>query len=62
MHNAIFDDDHPRRVALSHYGLGFRYVDLHRPSMPVELGGYDTTPDANAGFIGAWGVYPRDPR
>jgi hypothetical protein len=61
VHNAIFDDDDPTRVAISHYGIGFEYVDLQRPSVPVELGNYDTHP-GTSGTAGAWGVYPFDPR
>ena len=37
VHNVIFDDDGDNRVAISHYALGFEYVDLQRPSVPVEL-------------------------
>ena len=36
VHNVIFDDDGVDRVAISHYGIGFEYVDLQRPSVPVE--------------------------
>ncbi len=62
VHNVVFDDAPGDRVAISHYGLGLRYVDLQRPTVPVELGAYDTYPAGDTGFVGAWGVYPFDPR
>ena len=62
VHNVVFDDDGVNRVAISHYAIGFEYVDLQRPSVPVELGNYDTFPNGNTGFSGAWGIYPFDPR
>lgn len=62
IHNAYFDDGPWNRVAISHYTLGFKYVDLQRPGVPVELGSYDTYPAADTGFAGAWGVYAFDPR
>jgi len=62
VHNVFFDDDDPERIAMSHYGLGFKYVDLHRPTAPLELGSYDTRPTTDSGFNGAWGVYPFDSR
>ncbi len=61
VHNVFFDDDGVNRVAISHYGIGFEYVDLQRPSVPVELANYDTHP-GTSGTAGAWGVYPFDPR
>ena len=62
VHNAYFEDDDGERVAMSHYGLGAKLVDLHRPSRPVELGSYDTQPDSDTGFVGAWGMYNFDSR
>jgi len=63
IHNAFFDDiPGANRVVMSHYALGVRYVDLQRPSMPVELGSYDTRSSTDSGFSGCWGVYPFDPR
>ncbi|MDH3626313.1 MAG: choice-of-anchor B family protein [Acidobacteriota bacterium] len=62
VHNTIFDDVPGKRVAMSHYRLGFEYVDLQRPGFPVALGNYDTYPQSDSGFGGAWGVYPFDPR
>jgi choice-of-anchor B domain-containing protein len=63
VHNVVFDDvPGANRVAISHYALGFKYVDLQRPTVPVELGSFDTRPQTETGFNGAWGVYPFDPR
>lgn len=62
VHNAFFDDENNDRVAIAHYGLGLKYIDLHRPEAPVELGSYDTYPSGETGFNGAWGAYPFDPR
>jgi choice-of-anchor B domain-containing protein len=62
IHNSVFDDEDNERVAISHYGLGLKYVDVHRPTMPVELGSFDTYAPGDSGFNGAWGVYPFDPR
>jgi choice-of-anchor B domain-containing protein len=62
VHNVIFDDDGTNRVAISHYGIGFEYVDLQRPGVPLELGNYDTFPGGTGGYNGAWGVYPFDSR
>ena len=42
--------------------LGVRYVDLQRPSIPIELGAYDTRASTDSGTSGCWGVYPFDPR
>ncbi len=62
VHNAYWDDSDNERVVMSHYGLGMRYIDLHRPTRPVELGGYDTYPSGDSGYVGAWGMYSYDPR
>ena len=61
VHNVFFDDTPRDRIAISHYGLGLKYVDVTRPSQPVELLSFDTI-DGTSGFIGAWGTYPFDPR
>jgi len=47
---------------ISYYVNGLRIVDLSDPSLPVEVGFYDTFlgPD-NAGFDGYWGIYPFAP-
>ena len=63
VHNVFFDDiPGVNRVAMSHYALGVRYIDLQRPTVPVELGAYDTRSATDSGFSGCWGVYPFDPR
>jgi len=62
VHNVMFDDDDNELIAMSHYALGIKVVDLHRPTAPVEWGSYDTYPSGDGGFNGAWGVYAFDPR
>lgn len=62
VHNAYFDDQGDTRVAASYYGAGGHLIDLRRPQMPVRLGSYDTYPSGTNGFVGAWGIYPFDPR
>ncbi|HEX6853193.1 MAG TPA: choice-of-anchor B family protein [Candidatus Polarisedimenticolaceae bacterium] len=62
VHNAYFEDGDPRRVAMSHYGIGARLIDLRRPTKPVELGAYDTYLPGDTGYNGAWGMYNYDPR
>ncbi|MDX1389975.1 MAG: carboxypeptidase regulatory-like domain-containing protein, partial [Acidobacteriota bacterium] len=62
IHNVMVDDDDGARVAISYYAQGFKLIDIHRPTAPVELGSYDTYPSADTGGAGAWGVYAFDPR
>jgi choice-of-anchor B domain-containing protein len=62
VHNVKFDDDDNERIAMSYYALGGILVDLHRPTAPVTLARYDTFPNGDSGFNGAWGVYAFDPR
>lgn len=62
VHNVMFDDEDNETVGIAHYGLGAKYVDLHLPTAPVELASWDTEPNGDTGFIGAWGVYMNDPR
>lgn len=62
VHNAMFDDEPDDRVAISHYAIGMRYIDVHEPTIPIELAAYDTYPPNDNGFNGAWGVYVFDPR
>jgi choice-of-anchor B domain-containing protein len=62
VHNAYFEDGDDARVAMSHYGVGMKLVDLHRPSAPLTLAAYDTYPGGETGFVGAWGMYNYDPR
>lgn len=62
VHNAYFMTSDPQRVAMSYYGSGGHLVDVRRPTYPVRLGAYDTYPGGTTGFVGAWGMYPYDPR
>ncbi len=62
VHNVQFDDTDDALIAIAHYGLGLKVVDVHRPTQPVEWMSYDTLPSGDAGFDGAWGVYAFDPR
>ncbi len=62
VHNVMFDDADEERIAMSYYAQGGKLVDIHRPSVPVELASYDTYPPGETGFNGAWGVYAFDSR
>ena len=62
VHNVMFDDDHDERIAMAYYALGFRYVDLTLPTIPIELAAYDKFPRNDSSSNGAWGIYPFDPR
>ena len=62
VHNVKFDDSDDAVIAIAHYALGLKVVDLHRPTQPVEWMSYDTYPDGDGGFNGAWGIYAYDPR
>ena len=44
----------------SNYQAGLRILDISDPTNPVEVGHFDTTPDAGdeAGFGGSWSNYP----
>ena len=47
------------RYYMSTYERGLTVLDITDPSAPVEAGFFDTYPVSdNAGFNGAWGVYP----
>jgi choice-of-anchor B domain-containing protein len=47
------------RYYMSNYERGLTVLDITDPSTPVEVGFFDTYPVSNnAGFNGAWGVYP----
>ena len=47
------------RYYMSNYERGVTVLDITDPSDPVEIGFFDTYPVSdNAGFNGAWGVYP----
>jgi choice-of-anchor B domain-containing protein len=43
---------------ISYYTEGMRVVDITDPTLPVEVGYYDTWPGASGGFNGNWEVYP----
>jgi choice-of-anchor B domain-containing protein len=45
-------------VFLSHNTEGIRVVDIADPSLPVEVGFYDTYPGPSGGFNGLWSGYP----
>ncbi len=45
-------------LAISYYTDGAVIVDASRPDNLIEVGHYDTSPDFDAGFHGAWGAYP----
>jgi choice-of-anchor B domain-containing protein len=46
---------------LSHYTEGVKVLDISNPAEPIEVGYYDTYPQAGNEFVGAWGVYPHFP-
>jgi choice-of-anchor B domain-containing protein len=47
------------RYYMSNYERGLTVLDITDPSDPIEVGFFDTYPVSdNAGFNGAWGVYP----
>jgi choice-of-anchor B domain-containing protein len=50
------------RYYMSSYERGLTVLDITDPSDPIEVGFFDTYPVSdNAGFSGAWGVYPFSP-
>ncbi len=57
-HNVHIRGNH---AYLSHYVEGVKVLDLSNPRDPVEVGYYDTYPQAGDGFNGDWGVYPYFP-
>lgn len=47
------------RYYMSNYERGVTVLDITDPSDPIEVGFFDTYPVSdNAGFNGAWGIYP----
>jgi len=47
------------RYYMSNYERGLTILDITDPTIPVEVGFFDTyTPDNGSSFNGAWGVYP----
>jgi len=45
-------------LAISYYTDGAVIVDAGRPENLIEVGHFDTSPDFDSGFHGAWGAYP----
>lgn len=43
---------------ISYYGDGYVVLDISDPASPQLVGHYDTEPNAEAGYKGAWGCYP----
>ncbi|MFZ4619868.1 MAG: choice-of-anchor B family protein [Bacteroidota bacterium] len=43
---------------LAHYSEGLRILDLKYPSIPVEIGYYDTFVGSVNNYVGAWGTFP----
>jgi len=55
-HNVFVYGDY---LVTSYYTDGIVIYDATNPSILVEVGNYDTSPDLEGwGFIGCWGVYP----
>ena len=56
VHNAYIKGD---SLYLSHYRAGVIVYDISNPSLPVEVGHYDTYPGTNStAYQGCWNVYP----
>ena len=56
VHNVFIRDT---LLVISHYEAGLRFVNIRNPLSPVEIGYYDTYPDADStAFRGNWGCYP----
>jgi choice-of-anchor B domain-containing protein len=55
IHNVLVEDD---LAYCAYYLAGTRVVDVTDPTDPVEVGYYDTHPNAGGSFDGQWGVYP----
>ncbi len=45
-------------LAISYYTDGVVIVDAARPENLIEVGNFDTSPNFQSGFHGAWGAYP----
>jgi choice-of-anchor B domain-containing protein len=60
--NSIVHNTHITKdsfAVTSWYRDGFTIVDVSRPNNMIQVGNYDTHPNASGnGFNGAWGVYP----
>ncbi|MBK9333830.1 MAG: T9SS type A sorting domain-containing protein [Ignavibacteria bacterium] len=56
VHNAYIKGD---SLYLAHYRAGVIVYDISDPSLPFEVGHYDTYPGVNStAFQGCWNVYP----
>ncbi len=53
-HNVMYKDG---LAYFSYYNDGLQIYDLKDPSNPIRVGYYDTYPDSDVIFRGAWGVY-----
>lgn len=43
---------------LSYYTAGLKVIDISEPSIPIEVGGYDTYGGPNGSMRGAWSTFP----
>jgi choice-of-anchor B domain-containing protein len=43
---------------IAHYTLGLQVYDVTDPSLPVQLGYFDSYPQSGYGYNGCWNVYP----
>lgn len=57
-HNAHVKGD---KIYISHYESGLRVIDISDPTDPFEIGAFDTHPNENPNFAGAWGAFPFSP-
>ena len=55
VHNCETKGDH---LYIAHYVDGLRIWNVADPLEPYEVAFYDTHPQSNFGYNGAWGVYP----
>jgi choice-of-anchor B domain-containing protein len=46
---------------IAYYSAGVRVVDVSDPTLPREVGAFDTSDQYGNGFMGCWGVYPYAP-
>jgi choice-of-anchor B domain-containing protein len=43
---------------IAHYVEGVKVLDISNPRQPIEVGSFDTYPQAGSGYAGDWGVFP----
>ena len=55
VHNCELKGEH---LYIAHYIHGLRIWNVSNPEEPYEVAFYDTHPQPDAGYAGAWGVYP----